>query len=159
VEIEDPFSPGDKQKETIDLQEIQDKDINWDLITPHENNFEFQLPHSKRMITFQLMTHGLEQLIQNELKTGALKKKDGIDREFSTRLKHLITSIDGDDSRKAVNNFVDNELFSLDSKALRDYINLISPDVNMEFEFTSNITGESMIMDIPMGVSFFWPRA
>jgi hypothetical protein len=159
VEIEDPFSPGDKQKETIDLQEIQDKEIDWELITPNQNNFEFELPHAKRTITFQLMTHGLEQAIQNDLKTNALKRKDGIDREFSTRLKYLITSVDGDDNRKVINNFVDNELFALDSKALRDYINKISPDVDMTFEFTSNVTGESMNLEIPMGVSFFWPRA
>jgi hypothetical protein len=93
------------------------------------------------------------------LKTNALKRKDGIDREFSTRLKYLITSVDGDDNRKVINNFVDNELFALDSKALRDYINKISPDVDMTFEFTSNVTGESMNLEIPMGVSFFWPRA
>lgn len=159
VEIDDPFSPGDKQKEIIDLQEITDKEIDWNLITPNENNFELLLPHTKRTITFQLMTHGLEQAIQNELKNNALKKKDGIDREFSTRLKYLITSVDGESDRKTINNFVDNELFSLDSKALREYINKVSPDVDMTFEFTSNITGESMQLDIPMGTSFFWPRA
>lgn len=105
------------------------------------------------------MTHGVEQLIQNELKNNALKKKDGIDREFSTRLKHMITSVDDEYDRKVVNNFVDNELFSLDSKALREYIQKISPDVDLRFEFVSQVTGESMLMDIPMGVSFFWPRA
>lgn len=159
VEIEDPFSPNDKQIEVIDLQTIEDKEINWDLIPEHQNNFEFVLPHSKRKITFQLMTHGVEQLIQNELKNNALKRKDGIDREFSTRMKHLITSIDDDYDKKAVNNFVDNELFSLDSKSLREYIQKVSPDVDLKFEFISQITGESMIMDIPMGISFFWPRA
>lgn len=159
VEIEDPFSPGDKQTEIIDLQSIEDKEIDWNLIPEHQNNFEFELPHAKRKITFQLMTHGVEQLIQNELKNNALKKKDGIDREFSTRLKHMITSVDDDYDRKVVNNFVDNELFSLDSKALREHIQKISPDVDLKFEFVSQITGESMLMDIPMGVSFFWPRA
>lgn len=158
VEIEDPFST-EKQTEVIDLQSIQDKEIDWNLIPDHENNFEFELPHAKRIVTFQLMTHGTEQAIQNELKTNALKKKDGIDREFSTRLKYLITSIDGDYDRKAVNTFVDNELFSLDSKALREYIQKVSPDVDLRFEFVSNVTGESMVMEIPMGASFFWPRA
>lgn len=158
VEIEDPFSPGTKQKMTIDLQEIQDKEVDWNIIPQNENRFEFILPNSKRKITFRLLTHGIENQIAQELKSKKLKKNDGIDREFTTRLKYIITSVDDETDRAYIDNFVDNELFALDSRALRDYIKEVSPDIDLSFEFTSDDTGDSMLMDIPMGLSFFWPR-
>jgi hypothetical protein len=34
-----------------------------------------------------------------------------------------------------------------------------TPDMDMSFVFTSNVTGESEVMDIPMDVSFFWPKS
>jgi hypothetical protein len=158
VEIDDPFSPGNKQRVTIDLQEIQDKEVNWEMMPENENRFEFTLPNSKRKITFRLLTHGIENEISQALKNKRLKKNDGIDREFTTRLKYVITSVDEETDRQYIDNFVDNELFSLDSRALRDYIQEVSPDIDLKFEFMSDITGDSMLMDVPMGTSFFWPR-
>jgi hypothetical protein len=158
IEVEDPFSPGTKQQLTIDLQDITDKEIDWSLIPENENKFEFILPNSKRKITFRLLTHGIENQIAQDLKMKKLKKSDGIDREFTTRLKHIITSVDDETSRLYIDNFVDNELFSLDSRALRDHMKNVSPDVDLTFEFVSDVTGESLLMDIPLGTSFFWPR-
>lgn len=158
VEIEDPFSPGTKQQMVIDLQEIQDKEIDWENFPQHTNEFEFQLPNAKRNLTFRLLTQGIESKIALDLKNKKLKKNDGIDREFTTRLKYVITSVDGERDREYIDNFVDNELFALDSRALRDCIREVSPDVDLTFIFTSNETGESITMDIPLGVSFFWPR-
>ena len=116
------------------------------------------MPNSKRNITFRLLTHGIENQITQDLKLKKLKKSDGIDREFTTRLKHIITSVDGETSRLYIDNFVDNELFALDSRALREYIKEVSPDIDFTFEFLSDATGESISMEIPMGTSFFWPR-
>jgi hypothetical protein len=160
VEITDPFSPDDKQKLVIDLTSIEAKEYDYDALTPHENEFEVTLPVSKRLLKFQLMTHGLEAKIKAEVKSKLkITKASGIDREFSTRMKYLITSVDGNDDRAFISNFVDNELFAQDSKFVRDQIKAKTPDMDMSFVFTSNITGESQVMDIPMDVSFFWPRA
>jgi hypothetical protein len=83
--------------------------------------------------------------------------RTGIDRELTTRLKNLIIAVDGESGRATVNNFVDNELFALDSRALRSYMKQITPDLDMTFTFVSETTGEVKEMDIPMDVSFFWP--
>jgi hypothetical protein len=159
VEIEDPFSPGTRQKITIDLSQIEHKEVDYSLFENRKNEFDFTLPNSKRTVTFRLMTHGLENQIQAELK--AMNKtlvKTGIDKELTTRLKHLIISVDGEEGRATINNFVDNELFAMDSRALRSYIREISPDLDMTFTFISDATGEVKEMDIPMDVSFFWPN-
>ena len=158
VEIEDPFSPGNKQKVTIDLTQIEHKEVDYSLFEAGKNEFDFQLPTSGRVVTFRLMTHGLEKEVQAELKSmNKTLVKTGIDKELTTRLKHLIIAVDGETGRTVINNFVDNELFAADSRALRQYIKSISPDLDLTYTFISEATGEVKEMDIPIGVSFFWP--
>jgi hypothetical protein len=158
VEIDDPFSPGTKQKVTIDLTQIEHKEVDYSLLEQRKNEFDFELPQSKRVVTFRLMTHGLDKDIQAEVKSMTKQiTRSGIDRELTTRLKNVITAVDGERGRATINNFVDNELFAMDSRALRAHIKEISPDVDMTFTFISDTTGEAKEIDIPMDVSFFWP--
>ena len=160
VELEDPFSQGTKQKVTIDLSQIEHKEVDYSLFENRRNEFDFELPNSKRVVTFRLMTHSLEKEIQAELKaSNKTIIKTGIDKELTTRLKHIIIGVDGETGRSAINNFVDNELFAVDSRALRSYIKEISPDLDMTFTFISDATGEVKELDIPMDVSFFWPNS
>lgn len=160
VELEDPFSQGTKQKVTIDLSQIEHKEVDYSLFENRKNEFDFELPNSKRVVTFRLMTHSLEKEIQAELKaSNKTIIKTGIDKELTTRLKHIIIGVDGETGRSAINNFVDNELFAVDSRALRSYIKEISPDLDMTFTFISDATGEVKELDIPMDVSFFWPNS
>jgi len=158
VEVEDPFSTGTKQKVTIDLTEIEHKEVDYSLFQSRKNEFDYELPNSKRVVTFRLMTHRLEKEIQSEIKSmNKSFARTGIDKELTTRLKHLIIAVDGDSGRANINNFVDNELFAADSRALRQYIKSISPDLDLTYTFISDVTGEVKELDIPMGVSFFWP--
>jgi hypothetical protein len=158
VEVDDPFSPGTKQKVTIDLTQIEHKEVDYSLFERRVNEFDYELPNSKRVVTFRLMTHALEKDIQAELKTmNKTLVRTGIDKELTTRLKHIITSVDGESGRATVNHFVDNELFAADSRALRQYIKSISPDLDLTYTFISDATGEVKELEIPMGVSFFWP--
>jgi hypothetical protein len=160
VEVEDPFSPGDKQNLTIDLSQIEHKEVDYSLFENRKNEFDFILPNSKRTVTFRLMTHQLEKDIQAELKASNKSFiKTGIDKELTTRLKHIIIAVDGERGRAAINHFVDNELFALDSRALRKYMKDISPDLDMTFTFISEATGDVKELDIPMDVSFFWPTS
>lgn len=162
VEIDDPFSPGTIQKESIDLTTFDNKEYDGSHQTElHKNEFEFELPKSKRTITFMVMTESKNRKLDYELeaiKKANRKLNDNTSRELTTRLKHIILSIDGDVEQKAINNFVDNELFAVDSKALRDYINEVTPDIDLEWEFISEETGQGRSMTLPMGVGFFWPE-
>ena len=157
VELVDPDS-GEKQKETFDLTKIEDKEIDEKLFKGGKNEFDFELPASKVKITFKLLTHKDEKEIDEELK--ALKKfqkESGVTSEITTRLKKAILSVDGDQTRKRINEFVDNELLSRDSLALREYLREITPDIDLSFTFVSEATGETSTMDIPLNVEFFWP--
>jgi len=159
VEVQDPYSDN-KQKVVIDLTTIAPKEYDYESIVPGQNEFTFVLPASKRTITYRLLTHGLEKKIKEDLKGYAkLIKNTGIDKELTTRLKNLITSVDGKSDTATINGFVDNELLAMDSRALRDEIKKVTPDLDMTFIFTSETTGETKIMDMPMDVSFFWPNS
>lgn len=158
VEVDDPFSPGTKQKVTIDLTQIEHKEVDYSLFEAGKNEFDFQLPTSGRVVTFRLLTHGLDKEIQSEVKSmNKSFSRSGIDRELTTRLKHIITAVDGEGGRATINNFVDNELFATDSRALRQHIKSMSPDLDLTYTFISDATGEVKEMEIPIGVSFFWP--
>jgi len=160
VDVDDPTSPGNKQKVTIDLAQIEHKEVDYSLLQDRKNEFEFTLPQSKRVITFRLTTHGIEKQIETEVKSLTKQiNKTGIDKSLTTRLKHMILSVDGEYGRPAINNFVDNELFALDSRAFRAHIKEMSPDVDMTFTFISETTGEASELAIPMDISFFWPNS
>ena len=80
-------------------------------------------------------------------------KKDA-SPEISTRLKYLITSIDGDRESKTIREFVDNYLLARDSRALREHIRNVQPDVDM----TATLSGGEEV-EVPLGLNFFWPDA
>ena len=70
-----------------------------------------------------------------------------------------IVSIDGKPDIAAINKFVDNDLLSKDSMALRSYIKTIAPELDMGFDFVCEHCGEVERMDVPMTVQFFWPES
>lgn len=162
VEVTDPFG-GEKQKETIDLTQFENKEYDGsNQIELHKNEFEFELPQSKRLITFQLLTESKERKVKHELeavKKQSKKMGDVTSKELTTRLKNMVVSVDGDSDKNVINRFVDNELFAIDSKALRSYIKEIGPDIDLTWEFISDETGERKEMSMPMGTNFFWPES
>ena len=120
-----------------------------------ENKFEVNLPISKKKITFKLLTGRDEGVINEELKSSKKLGSD-VSPELTTRLRHTITSVDGDESQATINNFVMN-LLARDSMHLRKEIKSITPDIQLEQEI--EIGGETVKVDIPMTVGFFWPES
>jgi len=146
------------EETTVDLTDLKDKEFDTSLITSNTNEFHFQLPHSKVNITFKLLTHGDEKKINRELE--GLKKIKGNDiPEMSTRLKYIITSINGNRDQKSVREFVDNYLLAKDSRALRDYIVKVSPGIDLKVSFTTESGDVQEDVTLPIGVSFFWPES
>jgi hypothetical protein len=162
VEVNDPFT-GKKQKETIDLTQFDNKPYDGSAqVAPHTNEFEFTLPRSQRAVTFMAMTESKERRVKHqveELNKANRKLKDETSRELTTRLKTMILSVDGETDSRVISQFVDNELFAVDSKALRNYINEVVPDIDLNWEFISEETGERREMILPMDVTFFWPNS
>lgn len=147
-------------KHVIDLSTFDEKPLEDGTYTPGVNEFWFELPASKRKISFKCLTSGDERAIENELKgLKKLSKISGVDPEMTTRLKYIITSVDGNTDISFIRNFVDRELLSRDSFALRKQIQTITPDIKMEFMFECpNCSHEELNMGMPLEIGFFWPR-
>ena len=143
------------QNVTVDLTTLSDRKLDKSLVINGANEFEFELPATKRKVTFKMLTSDDEKSIEAEIE-GYKKIGDGIGYETTTRLKHQIISIDGDSKKSSVNNFVDNEFLSRDSIAFREYALSITPDVDMVSTFIDD-DGKEKEFTVPMTVSFLWP--
>ena len=146
----------DGRKIEVDLTTLKDIPLDESIITKGANEFEFELPATKRNLTFKLLTSGDEKTIDEEIK--GYEKIHGIGYELTTRLNHQIISIDGDTKRASINSFVDNEFLSRDSIAFRAHVASIMPDVDMTSSYTDE-EGNEKEFTVPMTVTFLWPNA
>ena len=144
-------------KQTVDLSSFQAKELDETLYTRGQNEFNFTLPHTDNLITFKLLTHGDEKKIEQEVKGLQKINKDNI-TEATTRLKYMITSINGSSDKKDVREFVDYGLLARDARALREYYNEVSPDIDLTYTYT-DLDGAEREAALPITLNFFWPDA
>jgi len=144
------FTLGGKEQ-SINLSELENKFFDESAITKGKNEFEFELPYSKNKVTFKILTGHDEKKLDAELK-GLKRLSPNESPELTTRLKYIITSVEGNSETKAVRDFVDNYLLARDSRALREHIKTVQPDVDLTYVSDS---GEEAT--IPINLNFFWP--
>jgi len=142
---------------TVDLTEIKEKEVDLESLEQGNNEFTFSLPKSGNEVTFKLLTHGDDKNIDREVE-GLKKINRDSSAGMSTRLKHLITSVNGDRETATIRQFVDNGLLAQDARALREEYSRIQPDVEFNvYHVDENGVGEDI--DVPVTINFFWPDA
>ena len=141
-----------EEEHEVDLSLLDNKKIDEKLFSSKLNEFAFKLPHSGNEVTFKILTHKDEMDIARELE-GLKKINKDSSPELTTRLKYIIQSVNGEKEKKDIRDFVDNYLLARDSRALREYISKIQPDIDLTFFPKKDGGGVS----IPIGLSFFWP--
>lgn len=146
---------GKSIQATVDLGKVKTKEVDFSLFN-NKNEFEFKLPSNGTKITFKLLTHADEVAIERDI-TALEKLGKDVSAEITTRLRYMIKSVDGDNSIGTINKFV-NGMLARDSRALREYVKTISPDLDMKFTYTHE-DGEVEEAPISMGVGFFWPSS
>jgi hypothetical protein len=149
-------SLGDTQEVIVDLGKVQTKEIDFELLSS-ENKYKFTTPHGKDELEFKILTHGDESKIDADIKALQRLNKGSVSAELTTRYRYMILSVNGESDTKTMTNFINNKFITRDTKAFREYIAKITPDINMEFDFEDDQTGEVEVRTIPMGVGFFWP--
>ena len=154
VKIIDP-NTNEEVESTIDLSSLGHVEID-DKVFENGNTFEYELPNSKRKVGFKLFTHKDEIEVSKIL--DSLKKAEeltGVSSQLTTRLKYQIQSIDGETKQDVIDKFVDNEFLALDARAYRAYVQSVTPDMDLKFDYTSG--DEKIKVDVPLGLDFFWP--
>ena len=147
----------DGVEQSVDLSKLEAVDLDFSKFTKGQNEFSFELPNSKRIVTFKLLSGNDEKTISAEIEARKKINKD-VSVELTTRLKQMILSVDGKTEKNYINNFVENEFLSRDSYALREYLVDITPDVDMSVKIT-NSAGKEVEVAVPITVRFFWPSA
>ena len=146
---------GQEVDTTVDLSKLNEKQIDESLFTAGVNEFAFTTPKTGALLTFKLLTHGDEKKIEAEVK-GLTKVNPNGSFEVTTRLKYMVTSVNGDRDQKTIRDFIDNYLLAPDARALREFYSKVQPDINLKFiPEDEDYTGEGIA--IPVNISFFWP--
>jgi hypothetical protein len=152
--IEISLDNGDKQEITVDLGKVQTKEIDFTKLSK-DNRYTFKTSTGNEIV-FRLLTHGDEKKIDMDVKAMQRLTKDS-GNELTTRYRYMIVSVDGKDDIKSITDFINNRFLARDTKAFREYLKELQPDIKMEFDFTNPETGETEVRPIPMGIGFFWP--
>ena len=152
VEVSNPNNLEQKVEHTFDLTECPFKET-VDGVDYSDNSFDFETPIGKNKVKFKLLTGVEEKLIEKDLEQS---QKFGYNTEISTRLRYTIIEVDGDNKPETITAFSQNML-ARDSMALRNYIQEISPDIDLTSEI--QIGGEAVSVSIPLTVEFFWPQS
>ena len=150
-------SLGKEDDYTVDLTTLKEKTINESLFTKGKNEFKFTLPQSGNVITFKLLTGKDEKAIEAEIK-GLQKVDPNGAFENTTRLKHMITSVNGKADQVSIRDFVDNYLLAPDSRAFKKYYSDISPDIDTIITVDKDGYVQEGVI-IPININFFWPDA
>ena len=137
----------------VDLSKLENKPFSDSLIS-NKGTFYFTLPNSGTLVEFKLLNEKDEEKIKQEIE-GLKKINKDSSTDVTTRLKYQIVSIDSKEDKTSIKDFIDNYLLASDSRALRAYIKLVSPDVDLIAKVMINDVEEDI--DIPINLNFFWP--
>jgi hypothetical protein len=148
---------GQEREASVDLSVLNEKQLDETLLKKGTNDFSFTLPKSGNVVTFKLLTHGDEKKIESEIK-GLQKISPNTTTDVTTRMKYIITSVNGDRDQKSIREFVDNFLLAVEARALREYYAKMSPDIDLKYyPEDTDYTGEGIT--VPISLNFFWPDA
>ena len=152
VEVPNPKNSEEMTEHTFDLTSCPFKKLPEDL-DYSKNSFEYTTEVGKNKLTFKLLTGVEEKLIEKDI---SQLKKYGTESDITTRLRYIITSVDGDSSKEMITSYSQNML-ARDSVAFRKYMTDITPDIELEQEI--ELGGDTVSVSIPLTVEFFWPQS
>ena len=161
-----PFCSSTQQL-TFDLGGLNVKNLEAEPIKPRTNLFKFQLPVSKYNVTFKLqdgtdelrIVEKLKKIEQHNKRLEESKNQTLLitnEKEITTRLSVLIKEIEGETDENTIAEVVE-AMLTLDSRALRDYMEAIEPRVVMKSLVNCKECGMEKEFNIPVTVDFFWP--
>jgi hypothetical protein len=144
---------GETQKVTVDLKEIPHKPFDETMCIRGTNSFTYKTSSGDE-IRFHLLTTSDQVQINKFLKKP--KHGDQRDTQLTTRLFYMIDAVNGNDDKKFIKMFIENDFRAIDSRKFREHIAKIQPGIDMEIEVVDEATGIPFRAQIAIGLDFFW---
>lgn len=147
----------EKTAASFDLAMVPVKKLDIEPVAFGQNLFEFVMPRTGMTVQWKFVTGRDEE----ELSQAADRRKKAnfaIDDMVTSRLYKSIVSLNGVTDRTKISQAILN-LPAADSVALRLYINEHEPGLDMRQAIDCRRCGETVEVDIPLSVDFFWPRS
>jgi len=153
VMVTDPRT-GNQFKDNVDLTKLEYKEIK---VLPDENGyFDVFIPMRKKNVKFRLLTTGEDNIIYKKAESIQQAYGEEVNHYNTMKLKAQIVSIEGITDRNYIDKFVE-AMPALDSLTIRKKIQEVSPDVDLEYEFTAK-DGFKFKSNLVLGLDFFFPN-
>ena len=155
IKIDCPECDAEVKKE-VDLTSMPIKPFPEDLVFEDgKNAFTFNLPVSKKVAVFKLLTGDEEHELMQSIARG---RKTNVGEELVTgRLKMQVIELSGEKDPQKLAGIIRN-LPARDSRELRKYIDKITPGIELKTSFTCEVCSYQGEVDVPLGTDFFWPE-
>tara|TARA_R100000458_G_C8263831_1_gene239124 strand:+ start:820 stop:1674 length:855 start_codon:yes stop_codon:yes gene_type:complete len=149
---------GSISENVFDLSDIANNDIDcadFDAQQTSSGTFLLTLPKSQVEVEVRPFTGRDEK---NILSSNKMRKKNKLpELGMTDQMKRYIVSVNGDDSKAAIADFVE-VMPAIDSRHLRmTYKNLI-PNVDLAQHFECPECSHEQEMEVPFSTDFFWPK-
>jgi len=120
-----------------------------------KGTFLFALPKTKVTVEVRPLFGTDEAKI---LKTNQMRQKNKMpELTLSEQMKMFIVSVDGQDDRVTVSQFVE-AMPAIDSRYLRNTYKLVTPSVDLAQEWECHSCSYSQVLEVPFTSEFFWPK-
>ena len=146
------------QTQSFDLADLEILRLKLSPIAPGKNEFEFNLPVTKKRVTFKFLTiaNENENSITAERRQRLMPdmKVEGV---ITNKLENQIVSIEGVYDRNKISGFI-KAMPAGDSKALRTHISNHEPGIDMNASMKCTSCSTISKIGLPLGATFFWPK-
>lgn len=120
-----------------------------------DGHYDFQLPKSKKIVTFRLLTGEDEQIIRSQDESDK-KRLGGVSKNLLYTHQQQIVAVDGDTDKSRIWEFI-NMMPLMDSRRLMAYVNEVTPTINLKIEVPSPNGGDNFRGSLPITTEFFFP--
>jgi hypothetical protein len=151
-------SCGRTGPQTFDLGNLSIKRLSIEPIRARENVFSYDLPITKKRVTFKFLTGHDQADISAQTEKMRSLMPDAPDSTVTLFLEKSILSIGDVTDRTKIGMFI-KSMPAQDSRTLRKFIKDNEPNIDMTNDMTCASCGEASRVDMPVGATFLWPDA
>jgi hypothetical protein len=114
-----------------------------------------ETPRTKAKVEFKMLNgHDEKRLLAAEEKRKKMKLPESL---ATTTMNAFIVSVNGNSDPMYVGSFIENAP-AADARYVREAYRVLSPNVEMSFEFQCRSCDHEQDMEVPLNAEFFWPK-